>query len=436
MASSEKPWTIIVGAGPSGLLLGLMLAKKGVNVHILEAASELDDSPRAAYYGPPAAYELRRAGVIDDIRKQGFDPCMNCWRKLDGTFLAGLDNSYLHDYPDRIACLPLAQLDRLLYRHAIAQPTLKVSFNHKVVDIGQDADKAWVDVETPEGQQRLEAAYIVGCDGASSIVRRCLYGKEFPGYTWDKQIVATNVAYPFEKYGYDDANFFIDPEHWHMVARLTKNADGSGWWRVSYGELSGLSREELIARQPMKFEAMLPGHPKPSEYELAAISPYKIHQRIVDKMRVGRFLLAADAAHINNPFGGLGLTGGLTDVGGLYDCMIGVYEGKADESILDKYSEMRRHKFHTVTDPISTENIKRLFDQDPDKAMETDEFLKLLKSMENDKEAQKEFMKSPMALRYDFTQHYKTNETQAQSNGAKNNVVSHVEQIAAVGVDG
>jgi hypothetical protein len=116
--------------------------------------------------------------------------------------------------------------------------------------------------------------------------------------------------------------------------------------------------------------------------------------------------------------------------------MIGVYEGKADESILDKYSEMRRHKFHTVTDPISTENIKRLFDQDPDKAMETDEFLKLLKNMENDKEAQKEFMKSPMALRYDFTQHYKTTETQAQSNGAKNNVVSHVEQIAAVGVDG
>lgn len=82
-----------------------------------------------------------------------------------------------------------------------------------------------------------------------------------------------------------------------MVARLTKNEDGSGWWRVSYGEVSGLTREELIARQPMKFEAMLPGHPKPGDYDLAAISPYKIHQRIVDKMRVGRFMLAADAAH-------------------------------------------------------------------------------------------------------------------------------------------
>jgi len=194
MTNSEKPWTIIVGAGPSGLLLGVMLAKKGVNVQIVEASAELDDSPRAAYYGPPAAYELRRAGVIDDIRSEGFDPEMTSWRKLDGTFLAGLDNSLLHDYPDRIACLPLAQLDRLLYKHAIAQPTLKVSFNHKVLNIGQDADKAWIDVETPEGEKRLEASYIVGCDGASSAVRRGLYGKEFPGYTWDKQIVATNVC--------------------------------------------------------------------------------------------------------------------------------------------------------------------------------------------------------------------------------------------------
>ena len=82
-----------------------------------------------------------------------------------------------------------------------------------------------------------------------------------------------------------------------MVARLTKNADGSGYWRVSYGDKAGLTREELIARQPMKFEAMLPGRPKPGAYELAAINPYKIHQRLVDKMRIGRFCLAADAAH-------------------------------------------------------------------------------------------------------------------------------------------
>ena len=83
-----------------------------------------------------------------------------------------------------------------------------------------------------------------------------------------------------------------------MVARLTKNPDPNGlsWWRVSYGEISA-TREELIARQPMKFEAMLPGHPKPGDYELAAVSPYRIHQRLAKSLHIGRFLLAADAAH-------------------------------------------------------------------------------------------------------------------------------------------
>lgn len=190
----ENPWTIVVGAGPSGLLLALMLAQKGVTVLVLEASSELDDSPRAAYYGPPAAYELRRAGVIDDVRNEGFDPAVTCWRKLDGTYLAGIDNSINFGDPDRLANLPLAQLDRLLYKHVSAQPSAKVLFNHKVVDLGQDETKAWVIVETPEGNKRLEANYIVGCDGATSTVRRKLYGaKDFPGYTWDKQIVATNV---------------------------------------------------------------------------------------------------------------------------------------------------------------------------------------------------------------------------------------------------
>ncbi len=195
MASELKPWAIVVGAGPSGLLLALMLGKKGVPVLVLEGSSVLDDSPRAAYYGPPAAYELGRAGVLDEIRAHGHDPQVTCWRKLDGTVLAGWDCSVVKDDPDRLCCMPLAQLDQLLYRHATAQPNVEVVFNHKVVDVGQDEKTAWVDVETEDGVKRFEAQYVVGCDGASSVVRRKLFGqRDFPGWTWDRQIVATNVS--------------------------------------------------------------------------------------------------------------------------------------------------------------------------------------------------------------------------------------------------
>lgn len=72
-------------------------------------------------------------------------------------------------------------------------------------------------------------------------------------------------------------------------------------WRVSYGERQEYNREELLARQPLKYELILPGHPRPGEYKLMNVSPYKIHQRLVESMRVGRFLLVADAAHLCNP---------------------------------------------------------------------------------------------------------------------------------------
>jgi 2-polyprenyl-6-methoxyphenol hydroxylase-like FAD-dependent oxidoreductase len=116
-----------------------------------------------------------------------------------------------------------------------------------------------------------------------------------------------------------------------------------------------------------------------------------------------------------NPFGGLGLTGGIVDIGGLSDCLIGIYEGKADDTILDKYSDVRREKFQTVTDPVSTDNITRLFNQDPEKALENDSFLKMLNNIKDDDKAQLEFMRGPFALSYDFTQHYTTKETNGTS---------------------
>ena len=97
--------------------------------------------------------------------------------------------------------------------------------------------------------------------------------------------------------------------------------------RVSYGEITGLTDEQLREILEMKFEAFLPG-PKPSKgsYTVQAFSPYKIHQRCVDSMVSGRVVLAGDAAHLVNPFGGTGLTGGMCDGGGLADCLIAIFK--------------------------------------------------------------------------------------------------------------
>lgn len=82
-----------------------------------------------------------------------------------------------------------------------------------------------------------------------------------------------------------------------MVARIQSD----GLCRITYGEVGGLTREQLLERQPAKFAAFLPGNPTPDQYKIVNFAPYRVHQRCVEKMKVGRFLLAADAAHLCNP---------------------------------------------------------------------------------------------------------------------------------------
>ncbi|KAK8065196.1 FAD-dependent monooxygenase terC [Apiospora hydei] len=391
---------IVVGAGPSGLLLSLLLAQHGIPVHILEGASELDGRPRAAIYGPAAIPDLARAGVLDEIRRRGFTVNTMSWRRFaDHSFITGMDGRCVADVDGqdlRMACLVLDELDRLLLEEFLTKHGGSISWNHRVVA------GAWAEVETPEGRKKVQADYIVGCDGATSMVRKSLF-PDFPGFTWDRQIVATNVYYDFEgTHGFTNTNFILHPEHFCMVAKITRN----GLYRVTYGEAGGLTLDQIKERQPMKFETILPGHPKPGDYKLVSLAPYKMHQRCAPSFRVGRVLLAADAAHLCNPWGGMGITGGFVDAGGLADCLIGLWDGLADESILDLYSEKRRDKWQNLIDPASQANFLRVSDPDPDTLLERDDVMRACKAAENDEGMQREAFMGMMELRYDFTQHY------------------------------
>lgn len=108
-----------------------------------------------------------------------------------------------------------------------------------------------------------------------------------------------------------------------------------------------MTYDQAKANLENKYEAMFPG-PRPLKYEIEMFSPYKLHQRCSDKFRVGNVVLAGDAAHANNPFGGMGLTTGLCDAGGLADCLIGIFKKGCGDDLLDKYAEIRMEKFHKV----------------------------------------------------------------------------------------
>lgn len=381
-----------MGAGPSGLLLALSLARAGIQVRVLEAATEPDRQPRAFLYGPAAVRELRRFGILEAMKKRGSRvPSGVSWRAAgDAALLAQLPKPPPtppgEPTPDGPVNLSLNLMVEILLEAVQAEPNAVIEFGQRVLDVGQDDTSAWVTCEAG----RIEGSYVVGCDGSSSTVRASLFGKDFPGYTWDPWLVAVNVVFKdvdafYKEAGLCDVNFLLHPTDWCLLARI---GTPEPLWRVTYGDDGTLPKEDVTSPERLleRLQTVLPKVlSSPSQFEIVTASPYRAHQRCAPRFRVGRVLLAADAAHLCNPFGGMGLTGGIVDVGGLSDCLIGIHRGVATEDILDKYDTVRRGIYHDIVDKITAANFKRVM-RDPQEALKNDPILVACREAENNAE--------------------------------------------------
>ncbi len=126
----------------------------------------------------------------------------------------------------------------------------------------------------------------------------------------------------------------------------------------------------------------------------------------------------------------------MCDAGGFYDCLVGIYEGKADLSILDTYSEVRRSKYKEIVDPLSSENIVRLFGQDPDKALENDELIKLCKKADKHPDFSSVLWLGMNILKYDLTQCYRTASADNAENATQNESMNKAPPRLMVGGTG
>ena len=343
---------IVVGAGPIGLLTAFGLAKEGTRVTIIEAEEQFNDKPRALVYHYPVLPHLERLGLLQDCEAEGFLRQTFGWRiHSTGELIEwkwtpeGMGGNALH--------LHQGLLSKIIARHVSAQPNVEILLRTKLIACRQTAGGVIAEVEGPNGSAVLEGDYLIGADGANSTVRQNVLGLQFLGTTWPERYVATNTRINLSALNYPESVMQLDQKHGSIICKIEQ----PDVWRVTFVEDPELPFEGLEERIHTMFADHLPDLP----YEVLAYSPYRMHQRIADRMRVGRILLVGDAGHITNPTGGLGLTGGMFDAFALIGALNRVIHDGAGEEILEFYERDRRRVFAEVTSPRASFNLRNLY---------------------------------------------------------------------------
>lgn len=353
---------VVAGAGPVGLVAALKVARAGIPVLVLDCEPDIIQWPRAVVYHAPTVEMLDRLGLLNELKVAGILKQDYQFRNVDGGILAAPHMSVLTPedtaYPFNLH-MPQHELASAILRNFLAIPGATVRWNTRVTGVTHDSSGVTVTTDANGETRELHCDWLIGADGGSSSVRRAL-GLSFEGYTHPERLVSTNLVYDFEARGFARANFIIDPKYWAVIVKV----DRHGLWRVTYGEDASLPEETVRDRIADHYRALMPDS---DPYELKAFAPFRVHERSAPSFRAGRVLLAGDAAHVCNPFGGLGLTSGLLDADVLGAALPAVIKGVADDSLLDRYAEERHRVFREVTGPTAAENLRRVKETDPDK---------------------------------------------------------------------
>nr|AXL06055.1 3-(3-hydroxyphenyl)propionate hydroxylase [uncultured bacterium] len=328
---------VIVGNGPIGATLSVLLAQCGWRVTVLERRPRPYRLPRATSFDGETARLLATTGIGEDLGRITEPANGYQWRTAAGETLLDIEFTTTGPYgwPDANTMHQPA-LEKLIAARAAALPTLRVLRGHEVVGIADGDARVEVVVAADDGTTRtLAARWVVGCDGANSFVRDQLDVSVTDlgfSYEWllcdvelrePRQFVPTNVQ-------------ICDP-----ARPTTLVGSGPGRRRWEFMRLPGESTAELN-RDETAWRLLAPFGVTPDTATLLRSTTYIFQARWADQWRMGHVLLAGDAAHLMPPFAGQGMCSGIRDVVNLAWKLDLTLRGLAAESVLDSYPQERR----------------------------------------------------------------------------------------------
>jgi 3-(3-hydroxy-phenyl)propionate hydroxylase len=357
----------VVGAGPVGAVTALALAQRGLDVTVLETDAVYDEKPRAATTHASTLEMLGALGIVDEVIAQGLiSRRFQHWDRVTGELVAEFDFGRIGDetaHPYAVQC-ESHKLVNIALRALGRCPDARVLRGHTVTAVSQDANGVRAACETEAGPVAIAADYLVGTDGARSVVRKAM-GVAFEGYTFPERFVGLTTPFDFEaRYGYSNRNYFADPERWVMLFKVAGN-DMQGLWRVISPATTDEPDDAVLAADALQARVQ---HffPNAAPYDIHYRGLYKFHQRVASCFGAGRVFLAGDAAHVNNPAGGLGMNSGIHDGMELAELLDLVQRGSADASILGRYDRRRRPLNVEFVQQQTVANKRRLEERDPE----------------------------------------------------------------------